>query len=76
MSVLQGRGVFVSDKQNNTNRVHTNCNQHIVQDSIKSTYDTIVPWLHTTINRTYNVIAPKKKLQKNDDPNIEDSVRY
>ena len=49
---------------------------NVVQDSIKGTYDTILLWLHTTINRTYNVIVPKKKSQKNSDPNIEDSVRY
>ena len=49
---------------------------NVVQDGIKSTYDTILLWMHTTINRTYNVIVPKKKSQKNTDPNIEDSVRY
>ena len=49
---------------------------NVVKDSIKSTYDTIVSWLHTTINRTYNVIVPKNKWQKNADPNIEDSVCY
>ena len=49
---------------------------NVVQDSIKSTCNTIVLWLHTTINRTYNVIAPKNKSQKNDDPNIEYSVRF
>ena len=31
----------------------------VVQDSIKRTYDTIIIWLHTTINRTYNAIVPK-----------------
>ena len=49
---------------------------NVVQDGIKSTHDTILLWMHTTINRTYNVIVPKKKSQKNADPNIEDSVRY
>ena len=49
---------------------------NVVQVSIKSKYDTIILWMHTTINRTYNVIVPKKKSQKHSDPNIEDSVRY
>ena len=71
-----GRGIFVSEKQNSTNRVHTNSNSHIVQDSIKSTYNTILLWLHITINRTYNVNVPKKKSQKNANQNIEDSVHY
>ena len=47
-----------------------------IQDSINSTYDKIVLWLHTTINCTYNINLPKKKSQKNPDPNIEDSVRF
>ena len=49
---------------------------NVVQDSIKRTYNKIVLWLHTTINRTNNVIVPKKKSQKNADTNIEDSVCY
>ena len=49
---------------------------NVVHDSIKRTYDTIVLWLHTTINHTYNVNIPKKKPQKNSNPNTEDSVRY
>ena len=32
---------------------------NVVQDSINRTYDTIILWLHITINRTYNVIVPK-----------------
>ena len=32
---------------------------NVVQDSIKRMYNTIILWLHTTINRTYNVILPK-----------------
>ena len=35
-SVLQGWGVFVSENQNNKNRLHTNPNEHVVQDSIKN----------------------------------------
>ena len=49
-SVLQGRGVFVSDHQNNPNRLHTNPNEHVVQDSIKNVYNTTVLWLHTNPN--------------------------
>ena len=49
---------------------------NVVQDSIKSTYDTILLWLNTTINCTYNVNVPKNKSQKNVDTNIEDSVSY
>ena len=49
---------------------------NVVQHSIKTTYDTITLWPRTAIHRTYYVIVPKKKLQKNADPNIEDSVRY
>ena len=71
--VLQGRGVFVSEQQNNTNRLHTNQNCNVVQDSVQNTYDTIV--LQTTINRTYNVNVPRKKLQINADANIEDYIR-
>ena len=37
---------------------------NIVQDSIKSMYDIIILWLHTTINCTYNVIAPRKNRRK------------
>ena len=37
---------------------------NVVQDIIKSTYDTILLWLHTTINRTYNVIVPKINCRK------------
>ena len=48
--VLQGRGVFVSENHNVTNRVHMNRNKHIVQDSIKSMYHTIVIWLRTNAN--------------------------
>ena len=48
--------------------IQTECIQirtsNVVQDSIKCTYDTIILWLHTTINRTYNVIVPKNKSQK------------
>ena len=44
-------------------KMHIECKQiqttNLVQDSIKSMYDTIILWLHTTINRTYNVIIPK-----------------
>ena len=47
VSELKGRGLFLSEQQNNTNRLHTNRNQHVVQDIIKNTYDTIVLWLHT-----------------------------
>ena len=60
--------------------IHIDCTQirtyNVVQDSIKRTYDTIILLLHTTINCMYNVIVPKYKLQKNSDPNIEDSVRH
>ena len=49
---------------------------NVVQDSIKSMYDTIVVSLNTTINHTYNINVPKNKSQKNADTNIEDSVRY
>ena len=37
-------------------KIQIECTQirtsNVVQDRIKSTYDTIVLWLHTTINRT------------------------
>ena len=49
---------------------------NVVQDSIKSTYNTIVVWLHTTINRTSNVNVPKNKLQKNFDTNISKYWRF
>ena len=43
--------------------IHIECTQirtsNVLQDSIKRTYDTIILWLHITINRTYNVIIPK-----------------
>ena len=38
---------FLAKQKNNINRLHTNRNYHIVQDSIKNMYDTIVLWLHT-----------------------------
>ena len=50
--VLQGHGVFVSEYQNNPNRLHTNKNCNIVKDGINNTYDTIVLWLHTNMNST------------------------
>ena len=33
-SVLKGRGVFLSEQQNNTNRLHTNRNKHVVKNII------------------------------------------
>ena len=51
-----------------------NPNCYIVQDNINNTYDAIV--LLTTINCEYNVNVPRKKLQKNFDANIEDSVYH
>ena len=55
-------------------RIQIECTQirtsNVVQDTIKSTYDTIVVWLHTNINCTYNVNVQKKKSQKNSDTNI------
>ena len=50
---------------------------NVVEDIIQSTYNTIVVWLHTTINCMSNIV-PKKKSQKMPlqiFPNIEDSVR-
>ena len=41
-SALQGRGLSVSEQQNNPNRLHTNPNCNIVQYIIKNTYDTIL----------------------------------
>ena len=38
----RGRGVFVSVHQNNHNTLHKNPNYNIVQNSTKSTYDTIL----------------------------------
>ena len=35
---------------NNSNRVHTNRNYHIVKDNINSTYDKIVLWMHKSVN--------------------------
>ena len=35
---------------------------NVVQESIKSTHDTIVLWWNTTINRTYNVNVSKKEI--------------
>ena len=63
VSELQGRGVFLSKIiiQMECTQIRTS---EVVQDSIKSMYDTIVVWLHTTINRTYNVNVPKNKSQK------------
>ena len=44
-------------------KIQIDCTQirtsNVVQDSIKRNYDTIILWLHTTINRTYNEIVPK-----------------
>ena len=66
LSVLQGRGLFVSDQQNNPNRLHTNPNCNVVQYSIKNTYNTTVPWMDTnpscnivqdSINNTCNEIV-------------------
>ena len=57
-SELQGRRVIVPEHQNNQNRLHTNPNCNVVQDSINNTYDTIV--LLKTINCTYNVNIPIK----------------
>ena len=51
-------------------------NASSVQDIIKHTKNTIILWPNTSINRTYNETVPKLKSQKNDDPSIEDSVRY
>ena len=48
--VLKGRGVFVLEQHINTNRLHTNPNYNVVQDSINNTYDTIVLWLHKNPN--------------------------
>ena len=48
--VLQGCGLIVSEQKNNTNRLHKNCNEHVVQDSINNTYDKIVLWLYTNPN--------------------------
>ena len=43
--------------------IHIECTQirtsNVVQDSINFMCDKIILWLHTTINRTYNVIVPK-----------------
>ena len=41
-SVLQVRGVFMLEHHNNPNRLHTNTNFTVVQDSINNTYDAIV----------------------------------
>ena len=49
---------------------------NVEQDSITSTYNTMLVWMHTTINRTYNVNIPKKEPQKNPDTNIEYFVSY
>ena len=38
MLVLQGRGVFLLDQQNNPDRLHTNPNCNIVKDSKSNTY--------------------------------------
>ena len=71
MLVMQGTGVFLSEQQNNPNRLHTNTNSNTVQDSINNTYDTIVLWLHTnpncnvvqdSINNTYDIIVPQKTI--------------
>ena len=44
-------------------KIQIECTQirtsNVVQDSIKRTYDTIVLWLHTTIDCMYNAIVPK-----------------
>ena len=44
-------------------KMHIECTKiqtsNVVQDSIKCTYDTIILWLHITINRMYNVIVLK-----------------
>ena len=43
--------------------IHIECTKipisNVVQDTINRTYDTIILWLHITINRKYNVIVPK-----------------
>ena len=64
--MIQGRRVFVSEKQNNQNRLRINPNCNIVHDGIDNTYDKIVLWLHThmnynvvqhSINNTYNAVV-------------------
>ena len=60
--MLQGRGVFVSEQENNPNRLHKNPNCNVEQDSINNIYNTIV--IYRTINRTYNVDVPRNKSQK------------
>ena len=42
LSVLQVRGVFMSERHNNPNRLHTNPNFTVVQDSINNMYGAIV----------------------------------
>ena len=39
---MHGLIVFMSEQQNNPNRLHTNPNYNVVQDSINNTYDTIL----------------------------------
>ena len=50
LMVLQGCRVFVSEKQNDPNRLHTNSSCNVLQDSINNMYDTILLWLHTNTN--------------------------
>ena len=42
--------------QNECTKIRTS---NVVQDSIKRTYDTIILWLHMSINSTYNEIVTK-----------------
>ena len=69
----------MSEQQNNTNRLHTNPNEHVVQDSIKNVYDTIVLWLHTnpncnvvqdSIKNTYHTIVLYTTLNRTYNLNI------
>ena len=49
VGAARARSICVGAKIN-TNRLHTNWNKHVVQDSIKNTYNTIVLCLHKNPN--------------------------
>ena len=59
LSVMQGHGVFVSEQQNNPNRLHTDPNCNVEQYSTNNRYNIIVLWLHT--NPNYNLLQDSIK---------------
>ena len=64
----------MSVQQHNHNRLRTNPNYNIVQDSTKITYDTIS--LRTTTHCMNNENVPKNNSQESSETKIENSHHY